>query len=182
MSKFFDELMESVQQTNEILRGERQPSRESHVDAPTIIMSELTFKQKQAHYEKVRRSNYLARLHLAMNLAPNFPDDHAMHLLMQLLHEELGLPERKTINLITSINFDLGCDGAEARHLMEALEEQFAIDFIDYDAYRYFQPEGFDVFLKRRAKGRGDKIPLTIGMLYKAIKAQRWDTQTLEIA
>ncbi|MHC8289573.1 DUF1493 family protein [Pseudomonas sp. XS1P51] len=115
-----------------------------------------------------------------MNLAPNFPDDHAMHLLMQLLHEELGLPQRKTISLTTSINFDLGCDGADARNLMEALEEQFAIDFIDYEAYRYFQPEGFDVFLKRRAKGRGDKISLTIGMLYKAIKLQRWDTQTLE--
>ncbi|WP_223532862.1 MULTISPECIES: YhfG family protein [unclassified Pseudomonas] len=28
-------------------------------------MSELTFKQKQAHYEKVRRSNYLASLHLS---------------------------------------------------------------------------------------------------------------------
>lgn len=28
-------------------------------------MSEPTFKQKQAHYEKVRRSNYLASLHLA---------------------------------------------------------------------------------------------------------------------
>jgi hypothetical protein len=28
-------------------------------------MSELTFKQKQAHYEKVRRSNYLASLRLA---------------------------------------------------------------------------------------------------------------------
>jgi hypothetical protein len=53
-----------------------------------------------------------------MNLAPNFPDDHAMHLLMQLLHEELGLPERKTISLNTSINFDLGCDGADARQLM----------------------------------------------------------------
>ncbi|CAN7197895.1 acyl carrier protein [Pseudomonas sp. PvR086] len=115
-----------------------------------------------------------------MILAPNFPDDHAMHLLMQLLHEELGLPERKTISLTTSINFDLGCDGADARQLMEALEEQFAIDFVDYDAYRYFQPEGFDVFLKRRAKGRGDKVPLTIGMLYKAVKKQRWDTQEVE--
>jgi acyl carrier protein len=115
-----------------------------------------------------------------MILAPNFPDDHAMHLLMQLLHEELGLPERKAISLNTSINFDLGCDGADARQLMEALEEQFAIDFVDYDAYRYFQPEGFDVFLKRRAKGRGDKVPLTIGMLYKAIKKQRWDTQEVE--
>ncbi|RON31845.1 hypothetical protein BK661_15785 [Pseudomonas frederiksbergensis] len=28
-------------------------------------MSELTFKHKQAHYEKVRRSNYLASLRLA---------------------------------------------------------------------------------------------------------------------
>ncbi|MHC8356354.1 hypothetical protein ACYZTL_14260 [Pseudomonas sp. LB3P81] len=33
MSKFFDELMESVQKMNEILRAERQPSREFHVDA-----------------------------------------------------------------------------------------------------------------------------------------------------
>ncbi|VVN16003.1 hypothetical protein PS662_04101 [Pseudomonas fluorescens] len=115
-----------------------------------------------------------------MNLAPNFPDDHTMQLLMQLLHEELGLPERKTISLTTSINFDWGCDGAEARHLVEALEEQFGVDFGDYDAYRYFQPEGFDALLKRRAKGRGDKILLTIGMLYQAVKSQRWDTQTLE--
>lgn len=115
-----------------------------------------------------------------MNLAPNFPDDHTMHLLMQLLHEELGLPERKTISLATSINFDLGCNGADAQQLMETLEEQFAVNLIDYDAYRYFQPEGFDVFQKRRAKGRGEKVPLTIGMLYKAIKMQRWDTWELE--
>ena len=33
MSKFFDDLMESVQEMNEILRGERQPSREFTVDA-----------------------------------------------------------------------------------------------------------------------------------------------------
>ncbi len=149
MGKFFDELMESVQQMDEILRGERRPSREFHVDALQVKEIPKT-------------------------------DDHTMRLLMQLLHEELGLPERKTISLTTSINFDLGCDGADARHLMEALEEQFGIDFVDYDAYRYFQPEGFDVFLKRRAKGRGDKVPLTVGMLYQAIKVQRWDTQELE--
>ena len=115
-----------------------------------------------------------------MNPAPNFPDDHTMQLLMQLLHEELGLPERKTISLSTSINFDLGGDGANARHLMEALEEQFGVDFADYDAYRYFQPEGSDLLLKRRAKGRGEKVPLTIGMLYQAVRSQRWDTQSLE--
>ena len=42
-----------------------------------------------------------------MNLASDLPDDHAMQLLMQLLHEELGLPERKTVSLATSINVDL---------------------------------------------------------------------------
>lgn len=169
MSKFFDELMESVQQMNEILRGERQPSRESHADALQAKENRKDIGMTQVN--KGQRT---------MILAPNFPDDHAMHLLMQLLHEEIGLPERKTISLSTSINFDLGCDGADARHLMEALEEHFGVDFVDYDAYRYFQPEGFDVLLKRRAKGRGEKVPLTIGMLYQAVKSQRWDTQSLE--
>lgn len=115
-----------------------------------------------------------------MNLAPNLPDDHLMQQLMQLLHEELGFPERKTISLATSINFDLGCNGADARHLIETLEDHFAIDFVDFDSYRYFQPDGFDVNLKRKSKGRGEKVPLTIGMLYRAIKAQRWDTDELE--
>jgi hypothetical protein len=115
-----------------------------------------------------------------MNLSPNVPDTPTMQQLLQLLHEEIGLPERKTISLTTSINFDLGCNGADAQHLIEALEEQFAIDFVDYDSYRYFQPEGYDVFFKRKAKGRGDKAALTIGMLYRAIKAQRWDTRELE--
>jgi len=71
-------------------------------------------------------------------------------------------------------------NGADAQHLIETLEEHFTIDFVDFDNYRYFQPDGYDVFLKRKAKGRGEKVPLTIGMLYRAIKAQRWDTQELE--
>nr|WP_262416777.1 DUF1493 family protein [Pseudomonas sp. P867] len=115
-----------------------------------------------------------------MNLAPHFPEDPVMQHLLQLLHEEIGLPQHKTISLQTSLNFDLACDGVEAKQFMEALEQDFGVDLSDYDAYRYFQPPMFDVFLKRRAKGRGDKIPLTIGMLYLAIKTQRWDTQTLE--
>lgn len=115
-----------------------------------------------------------------MNLALNFPEDPAMEKLLQLLHEEIGLPNHKTIRLQTSINFDLGCDGSEAKQLMEALEQDFAVDLGGYDAYRYFQPPVFDVFLKRRAKARGEKVPLTIGILYLAIKTHSWDTQTLE--
>jgi len=54
------------------------------------------------------------------------------------------------------------------------------LDFVDCDSYRYFQPEGYDVYLTRKAKGRDDKVALTIGMLYRAIQAQRWDAQELE--
>ena len=115
-----------------------------------------------------------------MNLAPHFPEDPVMQQLLQLLHEEIGLPKHKSIRLKTSLNFDLGCDGAEARQFMEALEQAFDLDLGDYDAYRYFNPPVFDVFLKHRAKGRGEKMPLTIGMLYLAIKTHSWDTQTLE--
>ncbi len=115
-----------------------------------------------------------------MNLAPNFPEDPVMQQLLQLLHEEIGLPKHKTIRLQTSLNFDLGCDGSEAKQLMETLEQEFALDLGDYDTYRYFNPPVFDVFLKRRSKGHGDKVPLTIGMLYLAIKTHSWDTQTLE--
>ncbi|MBY8950075.1 DUF1493 family protein [Pseudomonas sp. SH10-3B] len=115
-----------------------------------------------------------------MNLAANLPEDPVMQQLLQLLHEEIGLPKHKTIRLQTSLNFDLGCDGSEAKQLMEALEQEFALDLGDYDTYRYFNPPVFDVFLKRRGKGHGDKVPLTIGMLYLAIKTHSWDTQTLE--
>jgi len=37
MSKFFDELMESAQQMNDVLRGQHQPSQESRVDALTVV-------------------------------------------------------------------------------------------------------------------------------------------------
>lgn len=36
MSTFFDELMESVKQMDEIVRGERQPSREFSIDAVQV--------------------------------------------------------------------------------------------------------------------------------------------------
>lgn len=36
MSTFFDELLESVQQMDEIVKGERAPSREFHMDALAV--------------------------------------------------------------------------------------------------------------------------------------------------
>ncbi|MFH6565852.1 MULTISPECIES: DUF1493 family protein [Pseudomonas] len=115
-----------------------------------------------------------------MKLASDLPDTPALRELMQVLHEEIGLPEHKAVSLKTSINLDLGCNGSDAQHLMETLEEHFGLELTDYDAYRYFQPAGNDPHLKRKAKGREGKVPLTIGMLYEAIQARQWDTQALE--
>jgi len=36
MSTFFDELLESAQQMDEVVKGERAPSREFHVDATQV--------------------------------------------------------------------------------------------------------------------------------------------------
>ena len=144
-----------------------------------VFVTGIGLLSTQNIYCKVKANHPLLRAP-AMNLAPNFPEDPVMQQLLQLLHEEIGLPKHKTIRLQTSLNFDLGCDGSEAKQLMEALEQEFALDLGDYDTYRYFNPPVFDVFLKRRAKGRGEKVPLTIGMLYLAIKTHSWDTQTLE--
>lgn len=36
MGTFFDELLESVQQMDEVVKGERAPSREFHVDATQV--------------------------------------------------------------------------------------------------------------------------------------------------
>ncbi len=144
-----------------------------------VFVTGIGLLSTQNIYCKVKANHPLLRAP-TMNLAPNVPEDPVMQQFLQLLHEEIGLPKHKTLRLQTSINFDLGCDGAEAKQFMEAVEEEFALDMSDYDAYRYFHPPVFDVFLKHRAKGRGEKIPLTIGMLYLAIKTHSWDTQTLE--
>ena len=53
MSTFFDELMESVQQMDEIVRGERQPSREFHVDAVQVKEIRKATGLSQAKFARV---------------------------------------------------------------------------------------------------------------------------------
>lgn len=53
MSKFFDELMESVQQMDEIVRGERSPSREFHIDAVQVKKVRAATGLSQAKFAKV---------------------------------------------------------------------------------------------------------------------------------
>ena len=54
MSKFFDELMESVQQMNEITSGEREPSREFHIDVSRVKKNR---GRSDAYVEAINRSS-----------------------------------------------------------------------------------------------------------------------------
>lgn len=52
-NKFFDELLESVQQMDEIVRGERAPSREFFVDAVKVKEVRAATGLSQAKFAKV---------------------------------------------------------------------------------------------------------------------------------
>lgn len=53
MTTFFDELLESVNQMDEIVRGERQPSREFYVDAAQVKAVRLLTGLSQVKFAKV---------------------------------------------------------------------------------------------------------------------------------
>ena len=54
MSTFFDELLESVQQMNEIVKGERAPSREFYIDAIQV--------------KKIRKTTGLTQVQFAQHI------------------------------------------------------------------------------------------------------------------
>lgn len=114
------------------------------------------------------------------NLASDFPDDPLMLHLLQLVHEDVGLPKHQTVSLNTSINHDLGCSSTEAKQLIAALKQDFGMELGDYKNSRYFKRRGFDAYLRYVERGSEGKTALTINMLYQAIKAKRWDSQALE--
>lgn len=133
----------------------------------------------RARYRRVKSTHPLL-IAPTVNLAPDFPDDPLMRHLLQRLHEDIGLPKHQTISLNTSINHDLGGTSREAKQMMAALKQDFGIRHSDYNNHRYFKRPGLDAHLRFVEKGSEGKAPLTIDMLYRAIKAKRWDTQALE--
>ncbi|HXR01952.1 MAG TPA: DUF1493 family protein [Pseudomonas sp.] len=103
-----------------------------------------------------------------------------MQRLTDLLTDHLGPLDISKLERTTSLSHDLHCDGDDAAEFMASLAERFAIDFIDYDAYRYFNAEGYDLLKWRRPKHRRGSIPLTLAMLHHAIETRRWNTAELE--
>ncbi|RMN44134.1 MULTISPECIES: DUF1493 family protein [Pseudomonas syringae group] len=88
----------------------------------------------------------------------------------------------ETLSLATRVSWDLGLDGEDASDFMEGFFEHFGVDPGDYDHYRYFKPEGTDIFVFFRSKDRRAKTVMTLGMLYNAAKMKAWNCETLEKA
>ncbi|MGU9851384.1 hypothetical protein ACU680_11395 [Pseudomonas koreensis] len=81
MSKFFDELMESVQEMDEIVRGERTPSREFHVDALQVKeirkatgLTQAKFaaliEKMNTHKKAASRGGFLVTTNQSYNFGP----------------------------------------------------------------------------------------------------------------
>ncbi|RMV73597.1 DUF1493 family protein [Pseudomonas coronafaciens] len=86
----------------------------------------------------------------------------------------------ETLSLATRVSWDLGLDGDDASDFMEDFFEHFGVDPGDYDHYRYFKPEGTDIFVLFRSKDRRAKRIITLGMLYNAAQTKTWNCETLE--
>ena len=117
---------------------------------------------------------------LTLNTLTALPDDCAMQQLLALLRVHLSVLDVTGLTLQTSLNHDLGCDGDDAAEFMADMADRASIDFIDYDAYRYFTPEGYDFSKWLRQRDRRGRVALTLAMLHHAIAHQRWQTSEVE--
>lgn len=85
-----------------------------------------------------------------------------------------------TFSLATDVQDELSVDGEDAFDLMDRLFERFSIQQGDYDHFRYFLPELFDIYNLFRSKHRRGDTFICIGMLHDAAKAKVWDSKLLE--
>ena len=105
--------------------------------------------------------------------------------LVRFIRKEACVSERKPISESTTVSGDLGQEGDDADIFMERFFERFDIGRGDYDFSRYFLMEGEGVFyhlLRKfilRKPHSFDREVLTVGMLYRALSAGRWDAQVM---
>lgn len=109
-------------------------------------------------------------------------DDTTLDRIVVCIQEAVGFGRKafERFSLMTDVARDLGIDGDDANDLMIEFFRRFSIELNDYDPYRYFVGEGYDVFAFRRAKERRGHRPLRVGMLYLAVQEKRWDTCAFE--
>ncbi|MDU8500918.1 DUF1493 family protein [Pseudomonas syringae] len=106
----------------------------------------------------------------------------ALNYIIEIIYFYVGFSHKafETLSLATRVSWDLGLDGDDAKDLMENFFEHFGVDRGDYDHYRYFKPDGTDIFVLFRSKDRRAKTVMTLGMLYEVAQAKTWNCDTIE--
>lgn len=106
--------------------------------------------------------------------------------LESFVRKESGIFSDKTLNRDTSLEDDLDITGDDSDTFMERFFNYFSVDVGDFDIDRYFLGEGgnflsllVNAIFKRNAE-KFHKIPLTLGMLEKAIILKKWNTKSIE--
>ncbi|WP_454757375.1 DUF1493 family protein [Cupriavidus campinensis] len=98
------------------------------------------------------------------------------------IRQSTGLPEGQRISRTDSLERDLDLTGDEAFDFMEEFLTHFGIERGDYAFQRYFCEEGFSPLeilampFSRKLRLKYEKMPLTVGMLERAIESGAWET------
>lgn len=102
---------------------------------------------------------------------------------------ESGVFPSKILNQLTTIEDDLQITGDDAVDFMEKFFDKFEVDYEAFDFQRYFNGEGLNPFkmlllpfpgFRAKLKKEVIKVPLTLGMLAKAVELKRWDAKKIE--
>ncbi|GKS85740.1 DUF1493 family protein [Acidovorax sp. SUPP1855] len=105
------------------------------------------------------------------------------------VREESGIFPDKKINPSTTIEDDLHITGDDAVEFMEKFFDRFNVDYQEFNFQRYFNGEGFNPFkllllpfpsFRRKFQKEAEKVPLTLGMLAKAVELKKWDAEKIE--
>jgi len=93
----------------------------------------------------------------------------------EFVARELGVNQAR-ITATTRLNHDLGCDGDDARELLEQFAGQFSVDLSGFELGRHFGPEAafnpvLYVYWRLRRPERLRFVPLTVGDLVEAVRA-----------
>lgn len=109
-------------------------------------------------------------------------DHEILDYLIKRIYFYVGFSRKafETLSLATCISRDLGLDGDDASDFMGDFFDHFNVVQGDYDHYRYFKPEGTDIFVFFRPKNRRAKTAIKLGMLYSAAQLKIWNCENLE--
>ncbi|GAB7539961.1 DUF1493 family protein [Burkholderia sp. 3C] len=107
--------------------------------------------------------------------------------LVAFIREKLLYPERHRVTAHTEVESDLGVTGDDSPIFMEEFFNTFNVDPGDFDCSIYFEGEGlidpftaFFRFIFRKGKREAQqRVPLTVGMLQRAIDCGKWDSRRL---